>query len=304
MSETPSLSAHLLLLPRELRDRIYTHLTQTLDFTWHRDNISAPHSNPADIRPAEHVPVRFPASPLPHVFLIHPQITAEYTQTCLSNLEAVLDPALPFSPQEAWDSKWDVQVLRRVRHVTLFVQLHARSTAQSLDWGDQLALLGDVAAHTPGLATLRVAVRQQFLGEGPRVPDEQLDGVLKTFSTRKTAALGGLEFLPEMPRVVGGLEMVQRGEGLHVGYKGIAINERGRNMRHGVKKVGVYMYVRGGERWERRVWRVEEVVGRWPMRAYEESVREVVGEERAAWLMGLPWGIAEWVEVMGGTVKR
>lgn len=287
----PHSSAHLLLLPRELRDRIYAYLTHPLDFTWHRDN------SPSATRLAAPIPVRFPAYPIPHVFLIHPQITAEYTQTSLSNLAVVLNPGGFHPLEDLVEGGRDVQVLKRVRHVTLFVQLHARSSGESLDWGDQLALLEDVVRVAPGLATLKVAVRQHFLGAWPTVGDQELDGVLKAVST------SGEGFLPKIPRQLGGLALVQRGKGLSVGFAGFA-GGGGTGVRHGVRKVGVYMHACEGERWEKRAWGVEEVVKRWPLRAYEkEGIKEIMREERVEWLMGLPGRMAEWVEVRGEGVE-
>ncbi|OAF98917.1 uncharacterized protein CC84DRAFT_1264492 [Paraphaeosphaeria sporulosa] len=290
-----SSSARLLLLPRELRNRIYTYLTHPLDFTWHR---GIQHTPPT-ARPSTPVPVRIPACPLAYVFLIHPLITAEYKESCLPHLEAVLNPPGFHALEDLVEGGRDVKVLQRVRHVTLFVQLHARSTGASLDWGDQLQLLGDVVTYmggAGGLKTLRVAVRQHFLGVGPTVGEAELDGILEGVVALRGAAGGEDEgFLPEMPGRVGGLGMVQRGEGLSVGFGGF-VGGGGAGVRHAVRKVGVCVYACGGERWERRTWRREEVIRRWPMRAYVESIREVVGEERAAWLMKLPYEMVEWVE--------
>ncbi|KAF9736366.1 hypothetical protein PMIN06_009265 [Paraphaeosphaeria minitans] len=65
------------------------HPPHSLDFTWHRDN----HHTPSTARPSPPIPIRMPTCLLTHIFLIHPVITAEYTESCSPNLETVLNPS-------------------------------------------------------------------------------------------------------------------------------------------------------------------------------------------------------------------
>jgi hypothetical protein len=319
--------AHLLALPRELRNQIYTHLIHQLDFTWDRD-MTAPRGNEGDYQLVEPVPVRVPQCPMAHVLRIHPQITAEYGDMMLRNLEAVMNPsfqnihAFNFKPQEGHGNGGSGGVVPHIRHITIFIKLHARSTARSLDWGDQLSLLKDVTEKSERLQTLRLAVRQQYVGNAPTVLDKDLGGVLLPAVFRASLPT---EFLPAMPAQIANLALIQRGEGYHVGHGGTYLHanaqshthrpqlvvagakispERRYSLRHGVRKIGVWMYARElgecGKRW----WSVKEVVERWPMKKYEGNVRHVVGEERAEWVMGLPGRLEEWVEMRGEELEK
>jgi hypothetical protein len=314
--------AHLLALPRELRNQIYTHLIHQLDFNWDRDNMIAPRGNEGDVQLVEPVPVRVSKCPMAHVLRIHPQITAEYSDMMLRNLEAVMNPSFQTISAFNFKPQGGNGAIPHIRHITIFIKLHARSTAQSLDWGDQLSLLDDVTSKAARLQTLRVAVRQQYVGNAPTVSDKDLGGVLLPAAFRATLST---EFLPAMPKQIANLSLIQRGEGYHVGHGGTYLlanaqshthrpqlivagaqlsSERRYSLRHGVRKIGVWMYARElgecGKRW----WSVKEVVERWPMKKYEGNVRHVVGEERAEWVMGLPGRLEEWVEMRGEELEK
>jgi hypothetical protein len=306
-------TAHLLGLPRELRDRIYSFLTQQIDFNWDRDKVFAPRGLEGDIQLVEPVPLRLINSPIAHVFRIHPQIHAEYEEATLTSLEAIIDPALHtteashFRPRPDWITHVNT-ALAHVRHFTVFLKIHARSTSQSLDWEDQLGLLDDVAAKASGLSSLRVAVHQQYHLNAPTISDEELDSILIPATTRLNCPR---EFLPRMPLALANMSLVQRGEGYHVGQGGL-YNDATQSrlvssvspgqiniLRHGIRKNGAYTYVRSPGECTKRLWTVEELVAKWPMRKYNRCVKFIVDEARAKWLEGLPYRMTEWLEMRG-----
>jgi len=311
--------AHLLNLPRELRNRIYSNLTHRIDFNWDRDNIIAPRGTEGDVQLIEPVPIRLQNCPLPHVLRIHPRIYDEYHETYVEGLTAIIDPTLHvlsaarFRPLPDSSARNNA-VLARLRHISLFLKLHARSTSNSLDWADQLDLLRAITSKAPELLTLRVAVRQQYhLTTGPTVNDKDLDNVLVPAAKRLIAAPDH-DFIPRLPDAFGDMPMVQRGEGYHVGHggtyevspmhaypQGVSVVLPGRSyiLNHGIRKIGVYTYAREPDKCSKRMWTVKEVVKRWPMRRYIEDVRRIVSDERADWLLRLPHELTEWIEKRG-----
>lgn len=307
--------AHLLGLPRELRDGIYSFLTHQIDFNWDRDKVSAPFSIDG-VQIIEPVPLRFINSPIAHVFRIHPQIHAEYYEASLLNLEAVVDPALHttkashFRPRP--DSGASINAaLVHVRHFSVFLTIHARTASRNLDWENQLSLLDDITSKASLLSTLRVAVRQQYHFVAPTIPDEHLDRLLLKATTRLSSSQ---EFLPKMPLALPRISLAQRGEGYHVGQGGTYNHEDHHSqphqvasaspgqinvLRHGVRKIGVYMYARDPNNCTKWLWTVEELVAKWPMRRYNRCVKMIVDEERAKWLERAPYRMTEWLERRG-----
>ncbi|KAF2821434.1 hypothetical protein CC86DRAFT_448886 [Ophiobolus disseminans] len=309
--------AHLLNLPRELRDRIYGYLDHRIDFNWDRDCIIAPRGTEGDVQLVEPVPIRLENCPLAHVFRIHPRIYHEYQEMYETGLTALIDPSLHtlgpprFQPLRNSTARSNA-VLIRIRHVSLFLTIHAQTTSSSLDWEDQLGLLRALKSKAPQLLTLRVAVRQQYhLSSGPTVSDKNLEKVLFSATERLNAARI-IRFLPQMPDAFGDMFMVQRGEGYHVGHGGtyqidlqymtprllVTAIHPGRSyiMNHGIRKVGVYMYAREPDNCAKRYWVVKEIIARWAMRKYLPDIRRIVSGERADWLTRLPYEMTEWVE--------
>jgi hypothetical protein len=311
--------AHILNLPRELRDRIYAHLHHQIDLNWDRDNIIAPRGREGDVQLIEPVPIRLQRCPLPHVFRIHPRIKEEYQDTYVNTLTALIDPSFHILGPAHFRANRDSSarsraVLARLRHVSLFIKLHARSTSSSLDWADQMDLFRAITSKAPQLLTLRVAVRQQcHLPTGPTVNDKDLEQVLIPAAVRRHAACE-LEFLPQMPHAFGTLQMVQRGEGYHVGHGGTyqlmpqhthpqpattILPGRYYIVNHGIRKIGAYTYSRDPESCTRRLWTEQEIIARWAMRKYQQGIRGIVSDERADWLMKLPFEMTEWAEKRG-----
>lgn len=265
----------------------------------------------------EPVPIRLLRCPLPHVFLIHPRIRDEYREECLENLEAVIDPSLhtrdwpPFDSYPKSRVKGD-SVVSRLRHVTVFVKLHARTTSQNLDWQNQLNLLSALTIKAPQLKTLRVAVRQQYHLGSPTFNDGEVLSVLRP-AARRLQDADSVQFLPVLPTTLDSMSLVQRGEGYHIGYAltykharlstlykpTYRIGNCVYSVSHGIRKIGVYMFARDGAHYTKRTWTEKEVIAKYPMRRYPKQVLENVKPERAELLVRLPGQLTEWVERRG-----
>jgi hypothetical protein len=310
-------SCSLLTLPRELRDRIYSYLTRQVDFDWEHGDISTLGGADEPVQLVEPVPFRILNCPIVEVLRVHPQIYEEYHTICMNSLEAIIDPSLhtlekPLFNPHPNSRTLSEAVLARLRHITLFLKLHARTTSQNLDWQNQLNLLHAVATRTPHLLTLKVACRQQYHLETPIFHDAVVPRVLIPAAKRLNDA-SSTPFLPRVPTSMSGMVMVQRGEGYHIGYammsrpnesssthlvtylaSGIAYS-----IFHGIRKMGVYMFARGGKNYAKRFWTEGEVIAHWPMRKYPKQAMENVEEGKATLYARLPNELTEWVERRG-----
>jgi hypothetical protein len=316
---------NLLTLPRELRDRIYSHLTHQIDLSWDYSDISTLIGADGDTQLIEPVHVRVLNYPIPQVLCVHPRIYEEYHAACLNNLEAVINPALytledsRVSPHYM-SKDFTGAVLARLRHVTIFETLHAKTTSNNLDWQDHLNLLGALTKTASKLVTVRVALRQQYHANSPTFDEVQMPSVLIPAATRLANATSH-PFLPAMPPTLNAMPLLQRGEGYHIGYAPTSlsprspfpqptththtINGRMYSLSHAIRKIGIYMYSREDSNFSKRMWNVKEVVERWPIRRYPKEAIESVERERGKVFARSPWEFGEWVERRGGeTVKR
>lgn len=307
----------LLTLPREIRNRVYYHLTRTLDFDWNRDDVVTLRGALGDVQIVEPVPIRLRRAPIPHVFLIHPRINDEYREECMDNLEAIIDPTLhtlewPLFDAHSRSNVISDAVISRLRHVTIFLKLHARTTSHSLDWQNQLNLLRALTIKAPNLKTLRVALRQQYHLDSPTFNDGEVLSVLRPAAKRLQNAQS-TQFLPAVPTKLDSMSLVQRGEGYHVGYALTYKHTRlsklfkptyttggyAYSISHGVRKIGLYMFAQDDAKYAKRVWTEKEVVAKYPMRRYPQQVLANVKRERAELLAKMPGQLTEWVERRG-----
>lgn len=317
MTNSPT-APNLLTLPRELRDRIYSYMVHTIDVEWDGFSKDAVQSVGGGEEVTEPLPGRLINCPYPHVLRIHPRICEEYRSVCAKNIEVVFDQSFhmrgPLGSRYIPRRALQDQVLIHLRHVKIFVRLHARTMTQNLDWRNQLLILRGVAAKAPQLETLRVALRQQCLSNAPTCQDYEVPGILTSASERLQNA-ETKPFLPEMPASLSGLCLVQRGEGYHVGY---ASTYRARDqplhpdlrctymiegqehvMYHGIRKIGTYTFARKDGNYEKRLWTQKEVLSRWPMRKYPKEAIDNVLPARAALLLRFPLEYTEWIERRG-----
>jgi hypothetical protein len=303
---------NLLTLPRELRDRIYSYLTHQLDLNWDYSDLSTLIGADGNVQIIEPVPVRVLDCPFPQLLCVHPRIYEEYHAACLKNLEAIIDPALHtvdkshFHPHQI-SKDFSTTVLARLRHVTLFITLHAKTTFHNLDWQNQLNLLSALIKKADRLVSVRIAIRQQLHMSSPTFDESQLPSVLIP-GAQRLAITSTHPFLPSLPLTLAGMSLSQRGEGYHIGYAPTSvspsiptsnpthkINNRTYTLSHAIRKIGVYMYDQDERNFVKRKWRVEEVVERWPMRSYPREALESVGRKRGLELE--EGGCVEWVEM-------
>ncbi|OAK97341.1 hypothetical protein IQ06DRAFT_281563 [Phaeosphaeriaceae sp. SRC1lsM3a] len=304
-------------VPREIRNRIYHHLFRQLDFDWDRSDGVTLRGALGDEQIFEPVPVRLRRCPLPHVFRIHPRIREEYYEECVENLEAVIDPTLhtlewPLFDAHPKSNAISDAVISRVRHVTIFLKLHARTTSMNLDWQNQLNLLRAVATKAPQLKTLRVAIRQQYYLDSPTFNDGEVPSVLVPTAKRLQDA-DSTPFLPRVPTNLDTMSLVQRGEGYHIGYAltykhirvakpvvpTFTIAEHAYSISHGIRKIGVYLFAQDDANYTKRMWTEKEVIAKYPLRRYPAQVLANVAPERAELLARLPYQLTEYVERKG-----
>jgi hypothetical protein len=318
MSPAPS-TPSLLTLPREVRDQIYSYLTHTIDIQWAGFTKDAPRGMRGDEQILEPIRGYLVNCPLPSVLLIHPRIYQEYHTMCEKILEAFFDESLCTvgPPERLWMPLED-SVIARIRHVTVITRLHIRTTFQNLDWQNQLHLLSTLATKATQMQTLRVGVRQQYRNASPIISDRQLDVVLADASCR-SATPGSTTFLPAIPLALNDLLLVQRGEGYRIGYLNTITNRSptgpatlttasdttymledfAYSLRHGVRKIGVYIYARQNISYEKHLWTTENVIACWPMRDYPKEALDNVSTERATLWAGLTRRLIGWVEKRG-----
>jgi hypothetical protein len=313
---------NFLTLPRELRDRVYSHLTRQLDFNWDGSGVFTLRSADGDEQLMEPVPIRVLNCPLPQVLCVHPRIYEEYNTVCLKNLEAIIDPALHMLEKSCFSPHWlskdsSDAVLAHLRHVTLFVTLHAKTTFHNLDWQTHLSLLHALTTRAEALSTVRIAVRQQYHMDSPTFDELQMATVL-TPAAKRLIEADSHPFLPHMPPTLGDMPLVQRGEGYHIGYaptylsiralqsttslptsRTYTIGSRVCCLSHAIRKIGVYMYSRDGGSYRKRLWTMKEVVERWPMRKYPKEAIESVSGNRGVVLARAPFELTEWIEMTG-----
>jgi hypothetical protein len=318
MSLAPS-ALNLLTLPRELRDRIYSYLTHTIDIQWDGFTKDAPRGMRGEKQILEPIRGHLVNCPLPSVLLVHPRIHQEYHAMCEKVLEAFFDESLCMvgPPERLWRPLED-STIARLRHVTVNIRLHIRTTFQNLDWQNQLHLLGTLATKATQLQTLRVGVRQQYRNTTPIISDQHLDAILAD-ATCRLGTPRPTAFLPGVPVVLNDLVLVQRGEGYRIGYLNAITNRTptgpatltiasdttymledfAYSLRHGVRKIGVYTYARQGLNYEKRLWTTENAISSWPMRDYPKEALDNVPTERATLWAGLPRKLTGWVEKRG-----
>jgi hypothetical protein len=319
---------NLLTLPRELRDRVYFYLTHQLDFNWDRSEIFTLRDADGDEQLIEPVPIRVLNCPLTQVLCVHPSIYEEYHTVCMKNLEAIVDPALLMLDKSCFSPHWlskdsSDAVLARLRHVTLFITLHAKTTSHNLDWQNHLNLLRALTTRADALSTVRIAVRQQYHMDSPTFDELRMPTVLIPAAERLIDAESH-PFLPHMPSTLNDMPLVQRGEGYHIGYAPTYLGNRALkstislsttrtytidscaySLSHAIRKIGVYMYCRDGDHYGKHLWTVKGVVERWPMRKYPKEAIESVSEDRGVVLARVPFELTEWIEMTGvENVKR
>jgi hypothetical protein len=253
-------TAHLLGLPRELRDMIYSHLSRdiVLEWEWKADTKFQGRLKRIDIR--------LHNATIAHVLRIHPQVYAEYKEAdCFSKLSATVTVDL-LAP---------VQDMRTIRVGSL---THVRNSLAHVWYAtmsfDYMAypeskrgprhqeiledMIDDFTYMAPNLSVFRYAIHQ-------RLPIHQPGASLRSALTHRDFLHGDVpyppatkdNFLPNPPASLGGLPLLQFGEGNKLYYHGQLekdaalrclywvqhiLSDRDVVPFHQIAKIGVYMF--------------------------------------------------------------
>jgi hypothetical protein len=311
---------HLITIPRELRDIVYENLTRKIGLHWdwvHGMDIVADTDGliPPGVR------VHLLNYPLPAVSRAYSRMRDEYRDaSCFRELEAWMKPyiymcrtAHSFKPHSSLAQLNDDSVAR-VRHATLLLDIeYWFSQGGAEDWSLLLDFLRVVAAKMPHLGALRVAVKTGLSEDTTTFPDHEMNDKLAPAANRLGSSAP--EILPFMPGFLGGMPLLQRGEGYQVGYsrtiarRSAAISPVAYTYKLGGaaqrvvfsrgQKIGVYTYAHDIKNAEPRFWTSEEAVAQWPVLEYPEEALENVWAEKAERWAKLPFEMDEWVERRG-----
>ncbi|KAF2821433.1 hypothetical protein CC86DRAFT_373771 [Ophiobolus disseminans] len=182
----------LFALPRELRNKIYSHLTHPLSFTWlcKHGHGGLPHT----------ICARVPHAPYPDLLLVCMRLNAEYRDTTIfKDLELVLDGcslistySRPESKRGAVTGHW---IFTRIRHVTLYIEYTA---TYSLSWKMWKGFFRELETKAAKMASIRVALYSQMM----RIAFAGLD-LSKTVTVMRRSGSrvprsGGLVLLPRL----------------------------------------------------------------------------------------------------------
>ncbi|KAH7355489.1 hypothetical protein BKA66DRAFT_446565 [Pyrenochaeta sp. MPI-SDFR-AT-0127] len=274
MSIPPS---HLLCLPRELRDKIYTHLYQsvTLDWKWR-----ATRTRRALIE------VTFKEAPVLSVLLTCTQLHDEYVEAKhFKNLSVMLN----WGSMTMWrksqtrsnNGRHMGTVLSRLRHATLI-------TTRDINW-DKAALLFDfLRTKSPNLASARIVPRCSLcwisIAELSSTPDPH-----------RLALNSQVPY--NLPDLLAGFPLAQVGEGYHIDFGFDWRRGHGAN----IYEVGVYLYTfqRAWDDW----WGPSDILEILPLRENGAELRIAVPEPCVDEIERVRYQIWDWTEKRGLEVQ-
>jgi hypothetical protein len=308
-------TAHLLGLPRELRDIIYSHLSRDIVLPWelNKDEKYAGE--------CERVNVWLYDAPIAHVLRIHPQINAEYKEaSCFKKLaaEVAIDLVVPIQDKTLAGSLTPLEhAVSHVRYATMIFDHVAdpatshgkehQDTLQSLinsfiDWGTNL-LVFKCAIQQLGLHHWRGATSQTVISHRRLL-----------LGFEHLPADDRENFMPGPPDSLGDLTLLQRGDGYKLYYhscwtKSYALRnvDLAPNILHDgdvvpfqkIAKIGIYMFGVGNV--DKHFWEKEEVAELWelPSEYPEPVVFQPTSKEETEMVARLPWELREWKEKRG-----
>jgi hypothetical protein len=267
---------HLLTLPRELRDQIYSYLSDDGP-GWRLTSLFSP----------KPVQFRFHNAPNLSVLHTHPRLRTEFFEAdWTKELSVTFRLGVPRGPftnlitlnttYESPTLPADILFTHWVRHVTILVDRgHKRrgDNAPGKFWWKAIQQLIDALSEKAVfLSTVKVAIQQHAT---TRLRDHHQ--AYPRFSSRY--------FITPPPSFLNGLWLVQRCEGYrlaldmvlslvpppHPGHPPIPLPTGSPHTRvvHGVVKIGCYLYACGDYR--ERLWERNEVKKLFPVKAYSSA---------------------------------
>lgn len=278
MSIPPS---HLLSLPRELRDKIYSdlHRVTTFDWKWKSSRSRS-----------ELIRVTIQKAPLLAVLLTCTQLHDEYLEVKFATRLSIILHLVVFSRLPKWDparlkgGPRIEAVLSRTCHMTIVMQ-------EEIDFNIVTALMGFVKTKTPLLASTRLLPRCFLCSASTRevlTPQRPYEVALS------------VQFPYALPDRLVGLPLFHVGEGYQIDY-GHCIHAEHGGLRHAICEVGVYLYTLETQ-WD-DWWGPSEILEVLAPRGYPEDALKVLPRGQVDEIVGLPLKIWGWMELRGEQVK-
>jgi hypothetical protein len=270
-------TAHLLTIPRELRDQIYSYLTHSFQRTWMSQ----------DQRFS--CVIRYENAPLPSLFLAHTRLRDEY-------LEAVRDkpPSATFiadSPRSILaslleDNDFKYRGLELLYNATLVVDYRPPYEADfSLQLIPCIVVLG---ARAPRLRTIQVALARRLA----TMSHKQLPMVRHIMNHVHTTA-----GYPSMPANVIHLPLTQKTEAFHIRYNEPDPMRESEDKVHQVKHLAYFIFT--NEDVEKYAWNQENALATWKPSKYPQEVLDTCPRESVERVASMPFELRDWKEQRG-----
>jgi len=289
-------AAHLLMLPRELRDQIYEYLGRDLCVVWGRGFAGWKEGQLSST-----VEVQVDNAPFINVLLTHSRLKEEYMQSpVFKRLSLTLRMrAKERMPRKTKDERYFLGCgtwltpaadgfLSRVSKITLFVDcgdvaIHSTNyvyPSYRLHWDIQ-SLLDIFALKASNLASVKLALRFK-----PKHLLLDADSTYTLFGT----------YLPPPEPVVAQLDLVQRAEAYRLNYYMVESRRNDQfDVRHAVTQVGCYLY--GEQSPPAQYWVPSDILKEWPdTKLGEPSLDKYADFPRTD---QLPYAFGGWKEKRG-----
>ncbi|CAO2651412.1 Nn.00g039820.m01.CDS01 [Neocucurbitaria sp. VM-36] len=198
-----SMAPHLLTIPREIRDIIYSHLARPLSMHWTYSDSRIYMWMPRTVR------FRVEHAPRLSVLLTHTRLYEEYLDFAFhKNLSATIhvgDPLSWFKSRHPVRLGFDSgpkpqvphEVLANLRHLTIFDSVGGQFSSALCDGLGVQAVITTLASKVPHLSTMRIALRREFF-----LQKDQLERICSSFETTKP--------VDPTPTTLAGLRLEQR----------------------------------------------------------------------------------------------
>jgi hypothetical protein len=224
---------HLLTIPREIRNNIYTYLHHEAVLGWDWEN----GQNACKGHILNQIAVRFGNAPCSSVIRAHSRLCDEYIKSApIQDLSATIEvyPSIYAKANTDKDADVDARARRlasafqNLRKITIFLTYIDASSRKYVPgaemWASIERLAGAIMSKAPRISSIRVAFNHNS-GLELAHPEQQYDA----FATH--------DFLPEPTTRLGEFLLVQRAEGYHV-----LCQTRGSSTRNTVIKYGAYAF--------------------------------------------------------------
>jgi hypothetical protein len=275
MAEPARSTPHLLSLPREIRDHIYSYLDNNDHDDWGLTELFTSKGGRQ---------FRFHNAPLLSVLHTHPRLRTEYMEAAWTDkITATLRTGSYGGPYNTQTEEAirpstlpiDFLFAHHIRHITILVDIGAGYYFVESWWEGLQELVTSVVAKTPLLSTIRVGM---LACNTIRIQD--YNQIWPPFRSS--------HYLATPPPRLHAFLLVQRAEGYRLDEEGTGSSRIRRNRRHRLRgehvKKGCYLYALGD--YEDHVWTPEDALDVFPTleRSADGSIEILVkAKEMKAW---------------------